>query len=275
MKTKGRPLITLCGLLLLAAAAQAQPFADTIYTGGTILTMDDSLPGPEAVAVKDGRILKVGSLASLAAHRGEATRVFDLEGRALLPGFVDSHGHVVMGGLQALSANLLAPPDGTVTDIAGIQQTLRTWADKNAKAVAAGSLILGFGYDESQLEEKRPPNRHDLDAVSADLPVIVVHQSGHFGVANSKALSLAGITAASKNPPGGVIRRDPAGEPDGVLEENAFFTALTPLLGNLGPDGFKAFARAGAELWARFGYTTAPRYGGHHEKRGRGGWLRH
>jgi len=257
MKIKGRHLITLCWLLLLAVGAEAQPVADTIYTGGPILTMDDTLPRPESVAVRDGKILKVGPLASLAAYRGAATRVFDLQGKALLPGFVDSHGHVVMGGLQALSANLLAPPDGLVTDIAGLQKTLKTWAGKNAKAVVAANLILGFGYDESQLSEKRPPNRDELDAVSAETPVIIVHQSGHFGVANSKALALAGITAESENPPGGVIRRRADGEPDGVLEENAFFLVLGGLLGNLGEDGFKAFARSGAELWARFGYTTA------------------
>jgi predicted amidohydrolase YtcJ len=257
MNMKIRHLVTFFWLLLVPVAAQAQPLADTIYTGGPILTMDDSLPGPEAVAVKDGKILMAGSMASLSTHRGESTRVFDLQGRVLLPGFVDSHGHVVMGGLQALSANLLAPPDGRVTDIAGLQKTLKTWAANNSKAVESANLILGFGYDQSQLEEKRPPNRDELDAVSADLPVIIVHQSGHFGVANSKALALAGITAESENPPGGVIRRRADGEPDGVLEENAFFLALGGLLGNLGEDGFKAFARAGAELWARFGYTTA------------------
>jgi predicted amidohydrolase YtcJ len=219
--------------------------------------MDDSLPRPESVAVREGVILKVGPLAEVMTHRGDATNVFDLKGRALLPGFVDSHGHVVMGGLQALSANLLAPPDGAVRDIAGIQETLKAWAEDNAETVQAVNLIVGFGYDQSQLEEKRPPNRDDLDAVSADVPIIIVHQSGHFGVANSRALSLAGFTAATEDPPGGVIRRRADGEPDGVLEENAFFAALVGLLGNLGEDGFKAFAKAGAELWARFGYTTA------------------
>jgi predicted amidohydrolase YtcJ len=219
--------------------------------------MDDSLPRPESVAVREGVILKVGPLAEVMTHRGDATNVFDLKGRALLPGFVDSHGHVVMGGLQALSANLLAPPDGAVRDIAGIQETLKAWAEDNAETVQAVNLIVGFGYDQSQLEEKRPPNRDDLDAVSADVPIIIVHQSGHFGVANSRALSLAGFTAATEDPPGGVIRRRADGEPDGVLEENAFFAALVGLLGKLGEDGFKAFAKAGAELWARFGYTTA------------------
>ena len=257
MSIGGWRLAALCWLLLVSCVAGARQNADTIYTGGPILSMDDSLPRPESVAVREGVILKVGPLAEVMTHRGDATNVFDLKGRALLPGFVDSHGHVVMGGLQALSANLLAPPDGAVRDIAGIQETLKAWAEDNAEAVQAVNLIVGFGYDQSQLEEKRPPNRDDLDAVSADVPIIIVHQSGHFGVANSKALSLAGFTAATEDPPGGVIRRRADGEPDGVLEENAFFAALVGLLGNLGEDGFKAFAKAGAELWARFGYTTA------------------
>jgi predicted amidohydrolase YtcJ len=159
--------------------------------------MDDSLPRPESVAVREGVILKVGPLAEVMTHRGDATNVFDLKGRALLPGFVDSHGHVVMGGLQALSANLLAPPDGAVRDIAGIQETLKAWAEDNAETVQAVNLIVGFGYDQSQLEEKRPPNRDDLDAVSADVPIIIVHQSGHFGVANSRA-SYGGAPMANR-----------------------------------------------------------------------------
>lgn len=250
-------LVTMTGSLILSFGASAQPVADTIYTGGPILTMDDSSPRVESVAVQNGIILERGPLAKVMALRGDSTNVFNLEGRTMLPGFVDSHGHVVMGGLQARSANLLAPPDGGVTSIADIQQTLRAWADENAEAVDAVNLMVGFGYDESQLEEKRPPNRDELDAVSTEVPIVIVHQSGHFGVANSKALSLAGFTAATEDPPGGVIRKGPDGEPNGVLEENAFFTVLMALLGNLGEDGFKAFARAGAELWARYGYTTA------------------
>ncbi|MBN7783264.1 amidohydrolase, partial [Nitratireductor aquimarinus] len=88
-------------------------------------------------------------------------------------------------------------------------------------------------------------------------PILIVHQSGHLGVVNSKALELAGVTADTKDPSGGVIRHDENGEPNGVLEEYAFFTALGKMLGDLGEEGMHAFARAGAELWARFGYTTA------------------
>ncbi len=242
--------------MLPLSCAVAQDIADTIYTGGPIVTMNDDQPTAEAVAVKDGRILAVGSLEDLAANRGDSTELYDLDGRAMLPGFVDSHGHVLMGGLQALSANLLAPPDGQVTDIASLQETLSKWAEDNAEAIDKVQLIIGFGYDNAQLAELRHPTRDDLDAVSKDLPVVIIHQSGHLGVANSKALEIVGITAASEAPPGGVIQRDESGEPNGVLEEYAFFSVLVPLLGSLGDEGLVAFARAGSRLWAQFGYTT-------------------
>ena len=87
-----------------ATVTAAQETADRIYSGGPILTMNDAQPGAQAVAVKDGRILAVGPLADMAVHRGPDTEAFDLAGRAMLPGFVDSHGHVVFGGLQALAA---------------------------------------------------------------------------------------------------------------------------------------------------------------------------
>lgn len=248
---------TLLGSVVLSPSqAPAQEIADTIYTGGPILTVVDAQPTVEAVAVRDGRIVGVGALADLAPHRGDSTETFDLDGHVMVPGFVDSHGHVVMGGLQALSANLLAPPDGEVTDISSLQATLSEWAEENQQAVDEVNMIVGFGYDNAQLEELRHPTREDLDVVSRDVPIVVVHQSGHLGVANSKALEIAGIDAATQAPPGGVIRRDADGEPNGVLEEYAFFAVMIPMLAGLGEDGLKAFAHAGAELWAKFGYTT-------------------
>ncbi|WP_170448021.1 amidohydrolase [Ruegeria arenilitoris] len=243
--------------LTLGNMALAQQIADTIYTGGPILTIDDARPTVQAVAVKDGRIIAVGELADMRSHQGDDTTIFDLDGRAMLPGFVDSHGHVVMGGLQALSANLLAPPDGKVTDIASLQAALSAWTEANGDTVKAMGMIIGFGYDNAQLAELRHPTRSELDAVSRDVPIMIIHQSGHLGVGNSKALELAGITAETENPPGGVIRKDEAGEPNGVLEEYAFFGALVPLLGSVGEDGLQTFARAGSRMWARFGYTTA------------------
>ena len=245
---------------LLASTASfswAQESADRIFTGGPVLTMNDDQPRAGAVAVKDGRILAVGTPEEIETFRGEGTEVTDLAGRALLPGFFDAHGHVMPGGIQALTANLLAPPDGEVTDIAALQKVLRDWAEQNRATVEATGLIMGFGYDNSQLAELRHPTRAELDAVSTEYPVFLIHQSGHIGAANSKTLEMLGITAASENPPGGLILRDAAGEPTGVLEENSFFGALPVLLSGVDRDGMKAIVKAGTELWARYGYTTA------------------
>lgn len=245
---------TLCARPVLA---QATGPADTIYSGGPILTIDDANPRAEAVAVKDGRIIAVGPVAEVMPLKGDTTRMVDLGGRTMLPGFVDPHGHVVMGGIQAISANLLSPPDGKVTDIASLQATFRDWAEANAEIVVQANLILGFGYDQAQLKELRAPDRDDLDAVSTDRPVVAVHQSGHIAAMNSKALEMVGYSAATEDPPGGVIQRKPGSqEPNGILEEAAWISAFPKLLGNVGPEGMVALAKSGSELWASYGYTT-------------------
>jgi len=236
----------------------AQEIADTIYQGGPILTMEDSLPRAQALAVKDGRILAVGSAEDISQHSGADTRIVDLGGKALLPGFVDAHGHVFAVGLQAMAANLLAAPDGTVNDIPALQRVLTEYAEQNADRVKAINAIIGFGYDDSQLAEQRHPTREDLDAVSSDIPIYVIHQSGHLGVANSAALALTGLTPESKEMPGGVIRRGEDGKtPNGVLEETPHFAALLAVLQNLDADGSMTIFRAGTELVASYGYTTA------------------
>jgi predicted amidohydrolase YtcJ len=257
MIAKYLKLAIIAPFTLASGQIAAQEIADRIYTGGPILTIDDARPRAEAVAVKDGLILAVGDLAEVSAHDGEGTERFDLAGRTMLPGFIDSHGHMVLGGLQALSANLLARPDGEVTDIASLQETLRTWIADNADAVEKVKVVVGFGYDNAQLAELRHPTREDLDAVTTEYPVIIVHQSGHLGVANSKALAAAGIDASTEDPPGGVYQRDGSGAPNGVMEEYAFFPVLVKNLAGLGAEGLVTFTRAGSELWARFGYTTA------------------
>ncbi len=246
-------VVILCGSVTMAA----EP-ADRIWHGGTILTMNDAAMRAEAVAEKNGRIAAVGAADDVMAFKGPDTEVIDLEGRTMLPGFFDAHGHVFMGGLQALSANLLAPPDGEVKDIASLQQTLRDWTTANAEAVDKYDLIIGFGYDNAQLAELRHPTRDDLDAVSAEVPIVIIHQSGHLAALNSAALEAVGDDAATEDPEGGVIRRrEGSTEPDGVLEETAFFAAIVRLMGDIGEAGARAFAEAGSELWARFGYTTA------------------
>ena len=255
-----RKLVLSCSTftLMTAASAAFAQTADRIWTGGPILTMDDKAMRAEAVAEEDGKIIAVGSRKAVMKLKGPQTEMIDLKGRTLLPGFVDAHGHMVIGGMQALSANLLAPPDGKVTDIPSLLQTLRDWMAANKEAVAKTKLIIGFGYDPSSLKEQRHPTRDELDTISTEYPIMLVHQSAHFGAVNSKALEIAGITAASKDPAGGIIRRrEGSQEPDGVLEELAFATVAFKLLPAIGPNGAEIFAREGAKLWARFGYTTA------------------
>jgi predicted amidohydrolase YtcJ len=243
--------------LLVSLPAAAQEFADRIFIGGPVLTMNDAQPRAEAVAVRDGEIIAVGTVEEIMALKGEGTEVTELEGRALIPGFVDAHGHIFGGGVQALSANLLAPPDGEVTDIASLQQTMRDWVAENGDIIERVNLIIGFGYDNSQLAELRHPTRQELDAISTEVPIYIVHQSGHLGTANSKALEIAGITADTPNPSGGVIVRDATGDVTGVLEENAHYMVLVKLMGQVDTDGIKEIMKSGAELWARYGYTTA------------------
>ena len=115
-----------------------------------------------------------------------------------------------------------------------------------------------LGYDDSQLKEQRHPTREDLDQVSTTMPVVIMHQSGHLAVMNSQALEVVGYTADSKNPEGGVVRRKQGSqEPNGGLEEAAWFGTVGKVFGQVGPMESMAILKAGTELYASFGYTTA------------------
>lgn len=251
---------TLLALVAVTTAGFAQTpkpaVADAIWFNGPIVTMDDSLPTAEAVAVKDGKILAVGSKQQVMLVKGAQTKMMDLKGSTLLPGFIDPHGHVSLVGFQALSANLLPPPDGGNASVADIQKTLGTF-EKESPVVRKFGILFGFGYDDSQLKEQRHPTSADLDKVATNLPIVIVHQSSHLCVLNSKALRMADITEATTNPDGGVIRRKPgSSEPDGVLEENACFAALMKLMPKLSQDEAVFMVTEGQKLYTSFGYTT-------------------
>lgn len=250
-----RHVLQLALLLLLPSYVFGQG-ADTIFRGGDVVTVDDKRPFAEAVAIKNGKIIAVGTNEEIAKYQDVKTEVVDLAGRTLLPGFIDGHGHCFATGIQAASANLLAPPDYKITDIAGILSELKTFAKSDA--AKKYGIILGFGYDDAQLAEQRHPNRHELDEVSKDIPVYVIHQSGHLGAANSKALELAGINAETSNPVGGIIRREKDGKtPDGVLEETIHYAALMKIMPKMGQAEFDGLAKAGMKLYAANGYTLA------------------
>ena len=229
-------------------------YSDVIYYNGTIVTINDKAPTAQSVAIAHGRILAVGDRASILETKGKNTLMVDLHGNTMLPGFIDAHGHVSLTGLQAVSANLLPAPDGEGNSIASIQKILTQYA--HGPIAKSHKIIIGFGYDEAQLKERRPPTRQELDAVSEDLPVIIVHQSGHIGVLNSKALQLAGLNQDSLDPEGGHIRRESDGKtPNGVLEETAWFLAGMQLV-QPSPKDYATMLLEGQKLYAKFGFTT-------------------
>jgi predicted amidohydrolase YtcJ len=254
-----QPVIGIFALFAFAASSwvTAADSPETIYHNGTVITMDDARPLAEAVAVRSGRIVAVGSEVDVMAGAGKGTRVVDLQGRTMLPGLVDSHGHAYLVGLQSTTANLLPPPDGAGSDIAALQGLLSAWAELNPEFVENIGWIVGFGYDDSQLAEGRHPTRQELDAVSTDYPVVIIHQSGHLGVANSRALALAGITADTKDPEGGVFRREAgSNRPNGVMEEYAFFQVALHLFSRFDDDMNEHLVVEGTRFAASFGYTT-------------------
>jgi hypothetical protein len=246
-------------VIVLAAVSPALGAdADAIYFGGPIVTVDDRRPSAEAVAVKDGRIVGVGSRRNVErAHKGAATRMVDLAGRTMIPGFIDAHGHMWGAGVQAMAANLLPPPDGPVRSIADLQAQLRQWMATSNIARDFG-VVIGFGYDDSQLAEQRHPTAEELDEVSRDLPMIVIHQSGHLHALNTKALEMAGITATTEDPQGGVIRRKPGTrEPSGVMEGTVLIREFLRIMPKLSPQQHLALLEAGQDLYAKYGHTTA------------------
>lgn len=252
-----RPLIIVTLVASLGFFATRAAATDTVYYNGTIITMDDDRPLAEAVAVSEGRILAVGNRDVVLASAGKKARRIDLEGHILLPGFVDSHGHAYAIGLQASTANLLPPPDGAGADIAALQAQLSDWMADDAAVMRGIGWVIGFGYDDSQLAEQRHPTRQDLDAVTTDYPAIIIHQSGHFGVANSKALEYLGLTPASENPDGGIIRREEESrQPNGVLEEMAFLAPLMQVLSQFDDAMNEDLVIEGTRLAATYGYTT-------------------
>ncbi len=233
-----------------------QPFqiADTIYLGANIVTMDVGVKDAQGVAVANGKIIAVGTQSDILRHKGEKSEVMELGNNALLPGFIDAHGHFTFQAMLLSAVNLSSPPVGEVMNIEDLKDALKSHIA--AKSIPKGQWIVGYGYDESLISEGRHPTRTDLDAVSKDHPIYLLHVSGHLGSGNSLALKAGGIGPDSLDPEGGVIRRMADGKtPNGVLEERAQY-AVQKKLPTPTPQQALAGLAAAQNLYASYGITT-------------------
>jgi hypothetical protein len=238
------------------SAANAQEFADSIYFGGDILTMVGDEPGYiEALAIRDGKIIAAGSQSDLQRYKQERSRLIDLQGKTLLPGFYDAHSHFFQTAVKLSTVSLDPPPAGTITSIDDILSALK--AELNTKPRKAGEWLYGWGYDNGMLKENRHPTRMDLDKVSTEVPISVYHFSSHMLVLNSKGLELMGFTAESVDPEGGVIRRMPgSAEPNGIIEEQAIMPVLQQMLASVQGERMIELMDRSQLIYKQHGYTS-------------------
>jgi predicted amidohydrolase YtcJ len=207
-------LLAAAALTQLPSARAAAPAADVVLVGGHVFSADPGTPRATALAIRDGRIAYVGDAAGVEAHRGPRTRVVDVQGAFIGPGFEDAHIHLMSGALSLERVDVM--DEGSV---AGIQERIRRFADARPK----NAWILGRGWLYGQFPGGLP-TKEQLDAAVPDRPAYMECYDGHTGWANSKALAAAGITRDTPDPPNGAIVRGANGEPTGALKEAA--TAL-------------------------------------------------
>ena len=196
-----------------------KPKADVIFTHANIYTgVVDAAASlgagkrSEALAIRGDQVLAVGTRDEVMKSKGPETKIVDLDGRFVMPGFNDAHMHLASAGLEKMNVNLV----GSKT-LDEFRDRLRAKCD----ATEPGDWVVGEGWDETLWPVKTPPTRWDLDEVSGKHPVYLGRVDGHIGVANTKALQLASVTVASRDPDGGKIDRDEAGTPNGILREKA------------------------------------------------------
>ncbi len=222
-----------------------------LYYGGTIITMERPEDAPEAVLTdsQSGRIAAVGTLEKVEKLADETTERVDLAGKCLMPAFIDAHSHVTMAGQMSLCADL-----SDCSSFDEIVETIQAFIKKKGKAGL--KAVLGFGYDQNFLAEQDHPHRQVLDQVSTEIPVMIMHVSGHVACANSKALEMAGITRDLPDPDGGVIGRESgSNEPNGYLEE-AGMVLIQQLIQTKLEFDYNAMVEQMQEIYIQHGVTT-------------------
>jgi len=215
----------LLGTLLLSRILAAQnPAADLVLIHGHILTVDANDSVAQAIAVRHGVIVKVGSDAEVLEFAGKApgTRIIDLHGHTATPGLIDTHAHIADGGVEELFGVKLSDAGSVAEIVARVRAKIAL--------VKPGEWVTGSGWDEGKLAERRYVTAADLDAVAPNNPVWLIHTTGHYGVANSLALKLAHITVDTAEPTAGTIDRDSRGNPTGVLKEDSAMKPVTSLI---------------------------------------------
>ncbi len=198
-------------LICLSVSAENRK-ADLVLKNGTVITMEKEMPQATAVAVQGDKIVWVGDGKDAGAWIDERTKVIDLAGASVYPGFIDCHAHIVALGDSRLDIDLNDTPNKTV-----ISQLVKERVQKTKK----GEWIGGRGWDQNEWPVKEFPTAADLDSVSPDNPVVLERTDGHAIWVNTVALKTAGVTAASKDPAGGKIIRDSQGNPTGVFIDAA------------------------------------------------------
>ncbi len=210
-----RPLLAAILLITLATMQtllNSETAADLILLNGKVWTVNDSQPEAEAIACRHGRIIAVGSTAQIRQLDGAKTRVIDLAGRRVLPGFNDAHVHFHDGGRGLASVQLR---DARTPEV--FRDRIRAFAEKSVK----GRWITEGNWDHENWQPPKLPTRQLIDSVTRENPVFINRLDGHMALANSLALQLAGVTRDTPDPPGGTIVRDAQGEPTGVLKDAA------------------------------------------------------
>ncbi|WP_336942387.1 amidohydrolase [Acinetobacter modestus] len=249
--------VAVSGCMSIKSAQQQS--TEKLFYGGSILTMEGMQPKyAEALLVKDGKIVFVGSKQQAERLANTQVQYINLNNKTLLPSFIDAHSHVNMVGFHQMVANLYPMPDGSVSDINSLVNVMNTWKTQNPAVIKMmGGWILGNGYDDAQLSEQRHPTASDLDRVSKDQPVMILHQSGHLASVNHKALELLNFNQNTPNPEGGVIRREAnSNVPNGVLEESALFTAIGSIFKDVPPQVMFQIAQKGIDAYIKNGFTT-------------------
>ncbi len=220
-----------------------QAKADIVLVNATVITMDSFNSRAQGVAIRDGKILAVGSKEEIIRSINETTKVIDIEGKAVLPGFIDAHAHLTLTGMFLSSLDLFG-----VESVKSLLEKVR----ESARTLAENKLLLGFGLDDAKYPEKRYPTRFELDEVAPNHFVMIVHVTAHSSAINTKSLQYLGL---SGNEPG--VDKDPnTGAPTGVLRDPVIETAHPKLMGLMTDDELKRVIRVAADDAAKVGLTT-------------------